>query len=275
MNRIPLVGASIVSVQLGAAIASSLFHTVGAPGTVLLRQGLAAAVMITIARPTVRGRSASDWRVVCVFGLVLAAMNVCFYEAVERLPLGIAVTIELFGPLGLAASLSRRRREFAYVLLAAVGVVMLGGVTQRLDRVGVAFDLVAAVGWATYILLSRRTGRSFDGVDGLALAMVVATVAVAPLGVVTGGRQLLEPHALLIGLAVAMLSAAIPFSLEIHALRAVGPRTFGVIMSSSPAVAAVMGWLVLNEQLGWLQAAAIGCVVAASAGTALATSVSS
>ena len=275
MNRIPLVGASIVSVQLGAAIASSLFHTVGAPGTVLLRQGLAAAVMITIARPTVRGRSASDWRVVCVFGLVLAAMNVCFYEAVERLPLGIAVTIELFGPLGLAASLSRRRREFAYVLLAAVGVVMLGGVTQRLDRVGVAFDLVAAVGWATYILLSRRTGRSFDGVDGLALAMVVATVAVAPLGVVTGGRQLLEPHALLIGLAVAMLSAAIPFSLEIHALRAVGPRTFGVIMSTSPAVAAVMGWLVLNEQLGWLQAAAIGCVVAASAGTALATSVSS
>ncbi len=275
MNRIPLVGASIVSVQLGAAIASSLFHTVGAPGTVLLRQGLAAAVMITIARPTVRGRSASDWRVVCVFGLVLAAMNVCFYEAVERLPLGIAVTIELFGPLGLAASLSRRRREFAYVLLAAVGVVMLGGVTQRLDRVGVAFDLVAAAGWATYILLSRRTGRSFDGVDGLALAMVVATVAVAPLGVVTGGRQLLEPHALLIGLAVAMLSAAIPFSLEIHALRAVGPRTFGVIMSTSPAVAAVMGWLVLNEQLGWLQAAAIGCVVAASAGTALATSVSS
>ena len=275
MNRIPLVGASIVSVQLGAAIASSLFHTVGAPGTVLLRQGLAAAVMITIARPKVRGRSASDWRVVCVFGLVLAAMNVCFYEAVERLPLGIAVTIELFGPLGLAASLSRRRREFAYVLLAAVGVVMLGGVTQRLDRVGVAFDLVAAAGWASYILLSRRTGRSFDGVDGLALAMVVATVAVAPLGVVTGGQQLLEPHALLIGLAVAMLSAAIPFSLEIHALRAVGPRTFGVIMSTSPAVAAVMGWLVLNEQLGWLQAAAIGCVVAASAGTALATNVSS
>ncbi len=274
MNRIPLVGASIVSVQLGAAIASSLFHTVGAPGTVLLRQGLAAAVMITIARPKVRGRSASDWRVVCVFGLVLAAMNVCFYEAVERLPLGIAVTIELFGPLGLAASLSRRRREFAYVLLAAVGVVMLGGVTQRLDRVGVAFDLVAAAGWASYILLSRRTGRSFDGVDGLALAMVVATVAVAPLGVVTGGRQLLEPHALLIGVAVAMLSAAIPFSLEIHALRAVGPRTFGVIMSTSPAVAAVMGWLVLNEQLGWLQAAAIGCVVAASAGTALATNVS-
>jgi inner membrane transporter RhtA len=271
VSRIPLVGASIVSVQLGAAIASSLFDKVGAPGTVLLRQGLAAAVLLAIARPRLRGRHPHDWRVVCVFGLVLAGMNVCFYEAVERLPLGIAVTIELFGPLGLAASLSRRRREFAFVLLAAVGVVLLGGATHRLNAVGVAFDLVAACGWASYILLSRRTGRSFEGVDGLALAMVVATIAVAPLGIATGGLQLLKPAALVTGLAVAMLSAAIPFSLEIHALRAVGPRTFGVIMSTSPAVAAVMGWLVLNQALGWLQAAAIACVVAASAGTAIST----
>jgi inner membrane transporter RhtA len=234
---------------------------------------LAAGVLLAIARPRVTGRSRRDWLIVCVFGLVLAAMNVCFYEAVERLPLGIAVTIELFGPLGLAASLSRKRREFAYVLLAAVGVVLLGGATQHLDLAGVAFDLVAAAGWASYILLSRRTGSHFDGVDGLALAMVVATVAVAPLGIATGGLQLLQPSALITGLAVAMLSAAIPFSLEIHALRAVGPRTFGVVMSTSPAVAAVMGWLVLNETLGLLQAAAIGCVVAASAGTALATDV--
>jgi inner membrane transporter RhtA len=197
-------------------------------------------------------------------------MNVCFYEAVDRLPLGVAVTIELFGPLGLAASLSRRTREFAYVLLAAVGVVLLGGATQHLDRGGVAFALAAAVGWASYILLSRKTGRHFDGVDGLALAMVVATVAVAPLGIATGGVRLFEPRALMIGLAVAMLSAAIPFTLEIHALRCVGPRTFGVVMSTSPAVAAVMGWLVLNEPMGLLQTAAICCVGVASAGTALA-----
>ena len=266
-----MVGASIVSVQLGAAIAASLFDQVGAPGTVLLRQGLAAVVLLLIARPRLAGRSRGDWVAVCAFGLVLAAMNVCFYEAVERLPLGIAVTIELFGPLGLAASLSRRRREFACVLLAAVGVVLLGGATRHLDPVGVAFDLVAAAGWASYILLSRRTGSRFEGVDGLALAMVVATVAIAPLGIATGGARLLEPRALLIGLAVAMLSAAIPFTLETHALRAVGPRTFGVVMSTSPAVAGVMGWLVLNESLGWLQAAAIGCVVLASVGTAVAT----
>lgn len=265
-----MVGASIVSVQLGAAIASSLFERVGAPGTVLLRQGLAAVILLLVARPRLAGRSRRDWHVVCVFGLVLAVMNVCFYSAVERLPLGIAVTIELFGPLGLAAALSRRAREFAYVLLAAAGVALLGGATRHLDRGGVAFALAAAAGWASYILLSRRTGRQFEGVDGLALAMVVATLAVAPLGIATGGARLVESRALMIGLAVAILSAAIPFTLEIHALRSVGPRTFGVVMSTSPAVAAGMGWLVLHEPLGLMQVVAIACVGVASVGTVLA-----
>jgi len=274
VNRVPVVGVSIVSVQLGAAIAASLFGRLGAPGTVLLRQGLAATVLIAIARPRVRGRSRRDWLAICAFGVVLAAMNVCFYESVARLPLGIAVTIELFGPLGLAAALSRTAREWGYVMLAGVGVVLLGGVTNSLDWVGVAFALTAAVGWATYILLNRRMGRSFRGVDGLALAMVVATVTVAPLGIATGGSRLIAPGALVTGFVVAMLSAAIPFSLELHALRSVGPRTFGVVMSTSPAVAAVMGWMVLHETLGALQAAAIACVVLASVGTALATDVS-
>ncbi len=156
----------------------------------------------------------------------------------------------------------------SYLVLAVIGVVLLGGATDHLDAVGVMFALAAAVGWASYILLSRRTGRHFEGVDGLALAMVVATIAVAPLGIATGGSRLIQPGALTTGLAVAMLSAAIPFTLELHALRAVGPRTFGVIMSTSPAVAAAMGWMVLAEPLGKLQAAAIGCVVAASVGTA-------
>ena len=274
MNRIPLVGASIVSVQLGAAIAASLFDRLGAPGTVLLRQGLAAAVLVAVTRPRVKGRLRQDWQVVCTFGLVLAAMNVCFYEAVERLPLGLAVTIELFGPLGLAAALSRTARELAYLALAVVGVVLLGGATGHVDLAGVGFAIAAAVGWGSYIVLSRRTGRRFEGVDGLALAMVVATVAVAPLGIATGGARLLEPRMLTTGLAVAMLSAAIPFALELHALRAVGPRTFGVIMSTSPAVSAAMGWVILAEPLGVPQAAAIACVVAASAGTMMATDIS-
>ena len=273
MNRIPLIGASVVSVQLGAAIAASLFHRVGAPGTVLLRQGFAAVVLLAIARPGLVGRCKADWQVVATFGLVLAAMNVCFYEAVERLPLGIAVTIELFGPLGLAAGLSRTARELAYVALAAVGVVLLGGVTHHVNLAGVAFALLAGVGWASYILLSRRTGSRFEGVEGLALAMVVATVVVAPLGIATGGSRLLEPGALVTGLAVAALSAAIPFTLELHALRSVGPRAFGVIMSTSPAVAATIGWLLLAEPLHALQVAAICCVVLASAGTAVAADV--
>ena len=166
----------------------------------------AARVMLpssTIARKQRRWRSSTvirhehqrisiDLRVVVVFGLVLAAMNVCFYVAVARLPLGIAVTIELFGPLGLAAALSRTAREWGYVALAVVGVVLLGGATHHLDRIGVAYALAAAIGWASYILLSRRTGRSFDGVDGLALTMVVATVAVAPFGIATGGARLIQ-----------------------------------------------------------------------------------
>jgi inner membrane transporter RhtA len=235
---------------------------------------MAAAVLVAVARPSLRGRSSVDWRMVCTFGLVLAAMNVCFYELVDRLPLGIAVTIELFGPLGLAASPSRTRREVSYLVLAVAGVVVLGGATDHLDAIGVVFALVAAIGWASYILLNRCAGTRFDGVDGLALAMVVATVAVAPLGIATGGARLVRPGVLTTGLAVAMLSAAIPFSLELHALRAIGPRTFGVIMSTSPAIAAAMGWMVLAQPLGKLQTAAIGCVVVASVGTALTTDTS-
>jgi inner membrane transporter RhtA len=271
VSRIPLIGASVVSVQLGAAIAASLFDRVGAPGTVLLRQSFAAAALLAIARPRLSGRDRRDWLIVLAFGLVLAAMNVCFYEAVDRLPLGIAVTIELFGPLGLAAGMSRSIRELAYVVLAAIGVVLLGGVTHHLDVAGVMFALCAGVGWASYILLSRRAGRRFEG---LALAMVVATVAVAPLGIATGGLRLIEPGALLTGVAVAALSAAIPFSLEMHALRVVGPRAFGVILSTSPAVAAVVGWLVLAEPLGGLQGVAICCVMVASAATAFAADTS-
>lgn len=274
MTRIPLIGASVVSVQLGAAIATSLFDRVGASGTVLLRQGIAAAVLLLIARPRLSGRGRADWLVVGSFGLVLATMNVCFYEAVDRLPLGVAVTIELFGPLGLAVVLSRTAREFAYVIFAALGVVLLGGATNHLDGIGVLFALCAALGWATYILLSQRAGRRFEGIDGLALAMAVATITVAPLGIATGGGRLLEPGSLMTGMAVAMLSAAIPFTLELHALRIVGPRAFGVIMSTSPAVAATLGWALLAEPLRTTQAVAICCVVLASAGTALAADIS-
>jgi inner membrane transporter RhtA len=268
-NRTPLLAGSVVSVQLGAAIAATLLDRIGAPGTVLMRQGFAAMVLLTVARPRLRNRNRGDWMVVVAFGLVIATMNVSFYEAVHRIPLGVAVTIELLGPLLLAAVLSRSRREIGFVVLALTGVVLLGGSVHHLNLVGVAFDSVAATGWAGYILLSRRTGHRFDGFEGLALAMAAATVFVAPLGLATAGTRLLESISLTRGFAVAMLSAAIPFSLELHALRTVRANVFGVIMSTSPAVAAVMGWLVLGESIGTIELVAIGCVMAASIGIGL------
>ncbi len=266
-SRLPHVAVSIISVQVGAAIATTVFVQVGAAGTVLLRQAFAALVLLVIARPAVRGRSTADWLHIVLFGLTFAAMNLCFYEAIDRLPLGIAVTIELLGPLGLAAVLSRSARHLGCVILATIGVLVLGrgiGGTGHVDLTGVLFDLAAAAGWATYIVLNRRVGARVSGTDGLALAMAIAAVTITPIGVHAGGRALLHPAVLGAGFAVAMLSAALPFTLEMHALRAVPPVTFGVLMSLSPAVAATVGWLFLGEHLGLGQVVAIGCVVAAS-----------
>ncbi len=271
-RSIAMIGGSIVSVQTGAALATTIFNRVGASGVVLMRQGFAAALLLAIARPRVRGRSRADWAGVAMFGVVLALMNISFYESVARLPLGMAVTIELLGPLGLAAAMSRTAREYGFVALAVAGVVLLGGGDHELDLVGVAFALTAAVGWASYILLSRRTGRHFAKVDGLAFAMAIATVTASPFGVVTGGTALLRPSTLLIGACVAMLSAAIPFTLEITALGDLPARTFGIVMSLSPAVAAIVGFVLLGQGIDGIDLIAIACVVVASAGTVISSS---
>jgi inner membrane transporter RhtA len=270
MNRSSLAVLSIVSVQLGAAVATSLFDRVGASGTVFLRQGVAALVLLVVTRPRVGGRTVGDWLVVAALGVVLAVMNLSFYAAVDRLPLGIAVTIELLGPLGLAAALSRSARQASCVAVAVVGVAILGlGSTgDHLDPVGIVCATSAAVGWASYIVLSRQLGRHFPNTDGLAFAMTVAALVTVPVAIPTAGAQLVEPRVLGIGFAVAMLSAAIPFSLELHALRTVDARTFGVIMSTSPAVAALIGLLVLDQRLGALQIVGMACVVTASAAMA-------
>jgi inner membrane transporter RhtA len=262
-----LVGGSMTSAHTGAAIATSVFHRVGAPGAVLLRQGLGSVIMLLIVRPRLRGRSRADWTSVVLLGLVFAVMNTCLWEAFARLPLGGAVTIELLGPLGLAVALSRRVHEVALVGLAGVGVVLLEGLERDVNLAGVGFALIAAGGWAAYILLSTRVGQRFRGAEGIALAMPVAALAVLPFGLATGGVRLLRPSTLAIGLVVSILSAAIPFTLEVHALRRVPQRIFGVIQSMSPVVAAVVGWLLLDQALGTFQLLAIGCVVAACVGT--------
>jgi inner membrane transporter RhtA len=261
-----LIIASIVSVQFGAAVAKQLFADVGPAGVVLLRQGIAAIVLVAAVRPRIRGRDAGDWMVVVAFGAVLAAMNLTFYEAVARLPLGMAVTIELLGPLGLAVALSRRRQEFAWCAVACAGVLLLGEGGSSIDSIGIMFAVTAAVCWAGYILLVGAAGRRFVGLDGLALAMVAASLMSSPFGL-QAGRSLVAPRALALGALVAVLSAIVPFSLEVTARRRVAPGVFGVLMSLSPAVAAASGLIVLHQHLTVPQLAGMAMVVMASAAT--------
>jgi inner membrane transporter RhtA len=265
-----LVLASIASVQFGAAFAKTLFDELGAGGTVFVRTLVAAIVLALIWRPRLAGHSRGDLGLALVFGLVLAAMNFCFYSSIERIPLGIAVTFEFVGPLGVAVFGSRRPLDLLWVVLAAAGILLLSdlGSGGGLDRLGVALALFAGVLWAAYILLSARMGRAFPGGAGLALAMVVATVPLAPVGIADGGSQLLVPEVLLAGVAVGLLGSAIPYALELEALRTMPVGVFGVLMSLEPAVAALAGFVVLDEGLVTRELVAIALVVAASAGAA-------
>jgi inner membrane transporter RhtA len=271
-DRIPptvLVVAAVSSVQFGAALAKSLFDEVGPGGTVFLRVMFAAVVLVAVWRPAVGGRSRLDWRLIAAFGLSLAAMNLAFYEALERIPLGIAVTFEFVGPLGVAIAGSRRPLDLAWVVLAAAGIVLLSDFgSADLDGLGVALALLAGGFWAAYILLSARVGRTFPGGSGLALAMVAAAAMLVPVGVADAGGELLVPGVLAVGVAVAMLSSAIPYTLEMEALRRMPAGVFGVMMSIEPAVAALAGFIVLDEGLATRELVAILLVVAASAGAA-------
>jgi inner membrane transporter RhtA len=265
-----LVLGAIVSVQFGAALAATLFDELGALGTVFLRSAFGALVLLALWRPGLRGHARRDLRLVAAFGVALAAMNVCFYLALDRIPLGIAVTFEFVGPLGVAIATSRRGLDLLWVALAAAGIALLsGGLVDGLDALGVALALLAGGFWACYILLGARLGRAFTGGRGLALAMVVGTVLVAPSGVAEGGARLLEADLLAIGAVVALLSSAVPYSLELEALRRIPPGVFGVLMSLEPAVGALAGFLVLDQGLSAADGAAIALVVAASAGASL------
>jgi inner membrane transporter RhtA len=201
-----------------------------------------------------------------LFGLALAAMNTSFYASLAHLPIGVAVTIEFLGPLGLAAALSRRPRDVLAVAAAALGVVLVSGVLHtswdRLDLVGVGFAALAGVFWAAYIVLSQRTGKAFGGLDGLALALIVSTVAVAPLGLTSVDRW--TPRDVALGLGIAVLSSVLPYSLELVALRHLAQRVFGILLSLEPVVAALAGFVVLDQVLDRGQVAGMALVVLAS-----------
>jgi inner membrane transporter RhtA len=264
---IALVLAAIGTLQVGAAFAVTLFDDVGPAGAALLRLGIAAVVLVAWWRPPVRAHAREDLATAVAFGLALGTMNYAIYAAMDRIPIGVAVTIEFAGPLGLAVALSRRAIDLAWVALAAAGILLLTNPfgASGLDPVGVAFALLAAAAWSLYIPLSARTGRLFPGAGGLAVAMVVGAVAVAPAGIAEGGSGLLAPG-VLAAAAVALASSVIPYSLELESLRRIPARVFGVLMSLEPAVAALAGFVILGQSLGAVELAGIGLVVAASAG---------
>lgn len=262
-----LVLAAVISVQFGGAVAATLVPIIGAAGSVVLRLGIGAVIMLLVARPRLRGHTRRAWATVALFGVALGLMNWSFYASLARLPIGVAVTIEFIGPLTLAAVLSRKVADLVAVAAAAVGIVMISEAFTlpwaELDFIGIGLALLAGAFWAAYVVLSQRTGAAFPNLDGLAIAMVVALAVVAPFGI--GSAAQWDGGVLAKGAAVAVLSSVLPYSFELLALRSLSQQVFGVLLSLEPAVAAVAGLLVLHQRLDLIQLAGMALVVVASA----------
>ena len=267
-----LVSAALVvgagtSLLLGSAVVISLFDEVGQGGAVLLRVAFAALVLLAVWRPTLRGHSRRAWRYVITFGVAIVALNLAFFGAIDRAPLGIVSATAFTGPLTLAIVGSRRLTDLLWVGMAALGVFLfspLGG--GSLDALALALSLLTAVGWAAYILISARLGQAFAGGHGLALGLAVGALVIMPVGIASGGLELLQPEVLAVGAAVAILSSAIPYTLELEALRRLDTGTFGILVSLQPAIAALVGLVVLSQSLSPTEVLAIGLAVVASIG---------
>jgi len=261
-----LVLVAIASVQFGSSLAKDLYSA-ASPLTVAWVRLLGAAVALgLVTRPRLRGRSASDWAWVVAYGLCLAGMNTTFYLAIERIPIGMAVTLEFLGPLGVSVALSRRARDLLWVALAAVGVALLGFSPGDLDPIGVLWALVAASLWAAYILLAGPTGRRWSGVSGVSIAFWVGLIGLTPLVAALDLLPAAVPAVWGVGLLIGLLSSAIPYGLEMVALRRIEPRIFGILMSLEPAAAALFALAVLGETLRPIEVVAMACVVIASIG---------
>jgi inner membrane transporter RhtA len=269
---IPAVLLAIVSVQGGAAFAKELFPALGSAGTAGMRIGLSALLLFAVFRPPLARITRAQWRAVIPYGVVLGAMNLSFYLALERIPLGLAVTLEFMGPLSLAVFGSRRVLDFVWVVLAAMGIALIApwrGGADALDLVGVLLALFAGACWAAYILLGGRVSRVFPGGQSVATGMLIAAVTVLPFALSQGLAARVTPPLFAASLAVALLSSAVPYTLEMMALRVLSARTFGILMSLEPAVAALAGLMFLREQLTMTQWLALVFVSAASAGAVL------
>ena len=263
---------SMASTQTGAALASKLFPVVGPGGTVLLRIAFAAVILVATqgGLRLFKQVSRANALPLVLFGLALACMNFSYYSSIDRVPLGVAVTVEFVGPLSVAIIGSRRALDFVWVALAAGGILLFAPWTgAHLDPLGVALALLAGVFWGSYIVLSARVGRLIPGRGGLALAMCVAATVMLPVGIVNGGTGLLNPLILLAGCGVALLSSALPYSLEIEALRRLPTHVFSILLSLSPAIASLAGFIVLHQLLGVRELLGIAFVTCASVGVTL------
>jgi inner membrane transporter RhtA len=262
--------AAMFCFQLGAVIAKGLFPILGAAGTTALRMGLASLILLAVWRPWRMRFRPRELRVIVYYGLALGCMNFFFYLSLSTIPLGIAVALEFAGPLALAMAASRRAVDFLWILMAALGLLALlplGFGSRTLDNMGVAYGLAAGVFWALYIHYGRKAGAAHGG-QTTALGMLVGAIVIVPIGAVQAGAQLLSPAILPAALGVAVLSSALPYSLEMLAMPRLPTRTVGVLMSLDPALGALSGLCFLGERLTWLQWAAIASIMAASMGSA-------
>ena len=267
---IPAVLFAIISVQSGAAIAKTLFPAIGAAGTASLRIGISAIILLAIYRPNLFKITPNQWKIVISYGLSLGAMNLIFYLAIERIPIGLAVTLEFIGPLLVAVIGSKRLIDYLWVLLATAGIVLIAPWSNNgIDLLGVLFALLAGAFWAAYIVLGTKVSKIMKGGDAVATGMLFASILIVPFGISENGLNNLTPTFLYLGIALALLSSAIPFTLEMKALAQLPARTFSILMSLEPAAASIFAFIFLQEYLTFNEILAVVFVVIASVGSTI------
>ena len=265
-----LVLFSVCSVQIGAGLATGLFPVLGAEGTVAFRIIISALLIVLFAGSNLSvliQQLSNHFQLLVFFGLCIAAMNLFFYLSIARIPLGAAVAIEFVGPLGVAALKSKRITHFAWVLLAGMGIVLLSPISGvQLDSMGILYALLAGAGWSLFIVLTEQVNKFTEGSDGLTIAMLVAAIAMMPFAIRVTPQLFSDLKILVVALAVALLSTTIPFSLEFEALKRLPARNYGILVSVEPAAAALVGAVLLDEQIGLQGLLAVSCVVVAAIG---------
>lgn len=264
---------AMTSVQFGASMAKGLFPLLGPSGATAWRLTLAALMLGLVWRPWNMRPARNQWPVILRYGIALGLMNLTFYWAINRIPLGVAVALEFTGPLGVALWASRQRQDLLWAGLAGSGLLLLvpWGPMAQLDALGVGFALLAGMSWGAYIVYGQKLGNSFHGGRGVALGMLVAGLVTLPVGVIDRGAELWQPSLVVQAILVALFSSAIPYSLEMIALKRLPPATFGILMSLEPALATLMGWLFLQERLRSMELCAVVLIMVASLGSTLAS----